>query len=292
MPTPMQFIDDDDVEFFRLNGYLKIPEMIAADELERLQHETQRAVDYGSEEVRTEPGYFYGASTVSDAQILSRVEFVSNWSMAGRALMGHPDLLRVVEKISGKDFIPIGEGMVLKMPGEGAQVAWHRDHGSQWAGSPQNYNVDIYLDDATEENCVWAIPGSNLWPDEKAAAYQGKDCVPELEKDVVPCVMTAGDVLLHDARVIHGSATTTNDALRRTIYYWLYSYAALEPYTSTPGYRGKRWKFIHQCIDFRKQSEAGRGEVPFEYRAAMPDDVPEEDVSYVYFEHGKWIDGS
>ena len=35
---------------------------------------------------------------------------------ACRWLMGNPDLLRMVERISGRDFLSIGESMVLKMP--------------------------------------------------------------------------------------------------------------------------------------------------------------------------------
>ena len=283
-----QLINDEDVAFFRANGYLKVPGVLAADELKKLQEETQEAVDYGAAEVRTDPGYRYGTSAIASRKILTRVEYVTNWSMAGRMLMGHPGLLRVVEKISGRDFVSIGDGMVLKMPGEGAPVAWHRDHGAEWGGTPQNYNVDIYLDDATKDNCVWAIPGSNHWSGERAAAFQEKDCRPALEKDAVPCEMKAGDILLHDARVIHGSARTTNEALRRTLYYWFYSLKALAPFKSTPGYMGKRCKFLHQCIEARKQSTYDEDDTPFDYRADVLGGVPEEDVSFVYTEHGTW----
>jgi ectoine hydroxylase-related dioxygenase (phytanoyl-CoA dioxygenase family) len=281
-------INDDDVAFFRANGYLKVPGVIGGEELARLQAETKAAVAHGSEAVRSEPGHFYAESADGQTKILSRVEFPSHWSMACRELMGHPDLLRMVETISGPDFISIGDGMVLKMPGEGAEVTWHRDHGSEWAGSPQNYNVDIYLDDAEPHNCVWAIPGSNLWSDEQASRYQGKSCVPADEPDAVPCEMKAGDVLLHDARVIHGSPLTTTDSLRRTLYFWFYSYAALAPYTASPGYVGKRWQFLQQCIAARQQSSVSDGETPFVYRAAVPDDLSEGDVSYIYWDHGNW----
>ncbi len=283
-----KFINAEDVAFFRTNGYLKVTGILAADELLQLQQETQQAIDYGAAKIRTDPGYRYGNSTLANRKILTRIEYVTNWSMAGRMLMGHPDLLRLVEQISGQDFFSIGDGMVLKMPGEGAPVTWHRDHGAEWTGTPQNYNVDIYLDDATQDNCVWAIPGSNHWSDAKAAAFQDKECLPALEQDAVPCEMQAGDILLHDARVIHGSARTSNDALRRTLYYWFYSHAALVPFKNTPGYTGKRYKFLQQCIEARKQSRYKQNDIPFDYRATVPDDVPTEDVSFVYTEHGTW----
>ena len=59
------FINDEDVAFFRANGYLKIAGVVAADELKKLQEETQKAVDYGAAEVRTDPGYRYGTSTTA-----------------------------------------------------------------------------------------------------------------------------------------------------------------------------------------------------------------------------------
>ena len=104
----------------------------------------------------------------------------------------------------------------------------------------------------------------------------------------MPCEMKAGDILLHDARVIHGSARTTNEALRRTLYYWFYSLKALAPFKSTPGYMGKRCKFLHQCIEARKQSTYDEDDAPFDYRADIPGGVPEEDMSFVYTEHGTW----
>ncbi len=283
----LDLISDEDVAFFRDNGYLKISRVIAGDELRQLQAEALARIEQVEE---GEKGCLYGDSTQGNGRVLSRVEYVTNWCDAGRALLGHPGILNTVEKISGPDFVYIGEGMVLKMPGEGVQVNWHRDHGDIWDGQPQNYNVDIYLDDATEENCVWAIPGSNLWDNEKAAAYQGRDVIPGEIKEAVPCVMKAGDILLHDARVIHGSPTTSSDVLRRTIYAWFYSLKALEPFESTPGYQGIRWRHLQQCIEFRKQMAYADGETPYNYRAAVQDEIPEE-VSFIYGDHGRWTTG-
>ncbi len=282
-------LDDQEVAFFRDNGYLRIPGFLATDELKRLQADAATVIEYALGEGRNERGVYYAPSVGDGEAVLSRIEFMTHHSEACRWLMGNPDLLRLVERISGRDFLSIGESMVLKMPGEGAQVAWHRDHGSHWSGPPQNYNVDFYLDDATLETCLWAIPGSNLWPDEKAGPLQRRDCVPSGIEDAVPLVMNAGDVLLHDARLVHGSPTTHADSVRRTLYYWFYSLAALEPYAGSSNYQANRWRYLHQCIEARRQSSYPGREVAYEYGAEVDGASLEgEGVSNIYSDHGYW----
>ncbi len=283
-------VSDEDIDFFRDNGYLRVPGFLATDELERLQAETAAVIEYALGDGRDEPGVFYAPSDSGAGQVLSRIEFMTHHSQACRWLMGNPDLLRMVERISGRDFLSIGESMVFKMPGEGAQVAWHRDHGSHWSGSPQNYNVDFYLDDASLETCLWAIPGSNLWPDEKANPFQRRDCLPSQVEQAVPLLMSAGDVLLHhDARLVHGSPTTHADSVRRTLYYWFYSLAALKPYAGSPDYQPRRWRYLHQCIEARKQSPYAGREVYYDYRAEVAGaSLENEQVSNVYSDHGYW----
>lgn len=284
-----ELINDEQAQFFRDNGYLRIPGAVTAQELQQLQNDTQGLIDYGAAEVRTERGYQYYDSTVTGEKILIRIEYPVHRSEACKRLMGHPSMLGVVEKISGRDFISIGDALVVKMPGEGPQVAWHRDGGSEWNGTPQNFNVDTYLDEAAEDTCIWVIPGSNRWPDEKTEAWQGKDCEPAAA-GAVPCLMKAGDVLLHDARVLHGSPRTTAPQQRRTLYYWFYPIEVVQRFNPTPGYCGRRSKFLQQCIDARNQSDCAAGEVPFDYRPCIPGDPPDDGpVSFIYGEHGAWM---
>jgi hypothetical protein len=72
------------------------------------------------------------------------------------------------------------------------------------------------------------------------------------------------------------------------MYYWFYSYAALAPFKSTPGYMGMRWKLMQQCLEYRQQLLAYKNETPYTYRARRPNDVPDEEVSFCYQDHGNW----
>ncbi len=45
---------------------------------------------------------------------------------------------------------------------------------------------------------------------------------------------------------------------------------------------------IHQCLEYRQQLLAYKHETPYTYRVRRPDDVPDEEVSFCYQDHGNW----
>jgi len=111
--------------------------------------------------------------------------------------------------------------MVFKKADKGAKISWHRDQriGTVASDTPIAVNVDFYLDRSTLENCLWAIPKSQLWSDEKVEAF-----IEELGDDqfnpvfVTPTPVEPGDALLHNIFVLHGSPESRSD-LRRVLYY-------------------------------------------------------------------------
>jgi len=58
--------------------------------------------------------------------------------------------------------------MVFKCAGGGASVPWHRDSNTSLVDETPIFNVGIYLDHSDPTNCLWAIPGSHLWSDQRA----------------------------------------------------------------------------------------------------------------------------
>jgi phytanoyl-CoA hydroxylase len=100
--------------------------------------------------------------------------------------------------------------MIVKMPGLAARVPWHRDRTSV---PPHSVcNLSVFLDDSVPENgCLEFVPGSHLLPDDA-------DATQTCERGLIqPVPATAGDVLVHDVRIVHGSRTNTSTAYRRSI---------------------------------------------------------------------------
>jgi phytanoyl-CoA hydroxylase len=89
-------------------------------------------------------------------------------------------------------------------------VPWHRDRLGVPAHAVANFSV--YLDDSTPDNgCVEFAVGSHVLPDEADVAEV------RAAGPVEAAPAAAGDVLVHDARIVHGSAGNHSSRLRRSI---------------------------------------------------------------------------
>jgi phytanoyl-CoA hydroxylase len=293
-------ISDDEAQFFHDNGYLIIRGVVQGEELRRVQAAMIDLTTYGSEQERDDPDYAYGIGHKSGAKILKRVEYVLQKSDEMKVLMGHPFVLNTVEKLMGPDLIPTWDSMVLKLPGEGIIVPWHRDAGAGQVGDKPIFNVDFYLDEADENTCVWVVPGSHLWTTEQSEAWlaQRKTQDKTLEDfragGAIPALMQPGDVLLHNILVLHGSPSNASEKLRRVVYYEFrtaHVEDAIGPHV--PEYIPLKQKLLLACIGHRK--EAGyipTEEQSYEYSPPAPyNDVtltPGESIPTYRYAHGDY----
>jgi len=217
-------ISDEAAEAFRVHGLLVLRNIIGGDELSRLQEETATLVDAAVAGRPDDPDYRYAADAVTGDAVPFRVEYVVDKLPSAKALLGHPFLLRTVEKLQGTAFVPTWDSMVFKMAGRGAAIPWHRDGGLfegsvALLASGRVFNVDVYLDRADVDACLWGLPGSNTWSDEDADATVARMNQGGVSTDgAVALPMEPGDVLLHNVLVLHGSRATSGP-LRRVIYY-------------------------------------------------------------------------
>lgn len=248
-------ISDQQAQSFLDNGYVILRGVIAGEELRRLRDETDELVKYGSAQVRADPDFSYGRGHVTGEQVLRRIEYVLDKSDACKVLLGHPFILRSVEKLCGKDFIPTWDSMVIKVPGQGIVVPWHRDAGTQFVGDTPIFNVDFYLDEADEKTCVWLIPGSHKWSVERTQEEIDRRNSDFSVEGAVPALMQPGDVLLHDILVLHGSPANSSNYLRRVIYYEFRTARVesdLGPHL--PSYIPLKQRVLLNCIELRSES--------------------------------------
>jgi phytanoyl-CoA hydroxylase len=288
-------ISDADRDAFLRDGILVIRNIIGHEELAALRRETLSLVQRTTRDDPGDPDYrdFVYAARGSK-RIPSRVEYVVDKSVACRALLGHPYILRTVEKLLGPSFIPTWDSMVFKLEGEGAEVAWHRDAGREWVLDTPIFNVDFYLDQATVENCVWAVPGSHRWPSAESDARlarlndRGFDTA-----DAVPVLMQPGDVILHDILTLHGSPATRT-ALRRVIYYEFRSIGTeLAKGPHVPAYVPLKQDVLVSCLGERSRQAYAAGEVPFVYRPSAPHGARSSALATFRIPHeAYWIENS
>ena len=283
-----EVITDQEASFFHDNGYLILRNVLSPQELERLRAAMDDLVRIGVEQ-KGDADYLYGTGHKSGGKVLRRIEYVVDKRDECKILLGNPFILRSVEKLMGADLIPTWDSMVLKLPGEGIIVPWHRDAGLEQVGDKPIFNVDFYLDAADENTAVWTIPGSHKWSDERAKEYAGRPGF--MTEGAVPALMRPGDVMFHNILVVHGSPANSSDNLRRVIYYeFRTAHVEEEIGPHTPAYIPLKQKVLLACLDQRQRAEyRPPTEAPFQYHPPAPYDgvtlSPGENLPTYRFAH-------
>jgi hypothetical protein len=219
----------EQVQFFCDNGYLKLSSAIAPGEVEALRAASARLIEDGLSG-RGEPAqdFMFGRVKGQETPVLRRIEYPLGKGEPFLHLLGNPVLLNAVYKVVGERFVPTFDAMVIKMPGRGVEVPWHRDGGGpilfhDEPGTGRRFpsvNCDIYLDEANAQTgALYVVPGSNQDVENLTAPLRESSQYAEvpgaLRVDMMP-----GDMLLHDTRLYHGSPQTEGSpSIRRVIYY-------------------------------------------------------------------------
>ena len=286
-------ISDEEVQFFHDNGYLILRGVLQGEEFQHLRAAMNELTDYGRTAVRDEPDFLYGTGHKSGDKVLRRIEYVIDKRDECKVLLGHPFILRSVEKLVGQDLIPTWDSMVLKLPGEGIIVPWHRDAGNAHVGDVPIFNVDFYLDEADEDTCVWLIPGSHTWSEEKVQEIVKREGF--RTEGATPALMQPGDVLFHNILVVHGSPANSSAKLRRVVYYeFRTAHVEEELGPHIPAYIPLKQKVLLACLEKRRAAKyIPADEEPYLYQPPAPYNTvsltPDEELStYRYVHRNYW----
>ncbi|MER7266812.1 phytanoyl-CoA dioxygenase family protein [Micromonospora carbonacea] len=194
---------------FREDGFVNAGPVFADDTIARLK---AGAIDLISR--FTEHGHvsddYWNYDVENEAPVLYRIHNLEKQDWAERELLFRPELAELAAAFVGSPVVPTAFALVLKEPKRAAGVPWHRDRANV---APHTVcNLSICLDTAGPENgCLEGVPGSHLLPDDID--------VPEIRDGGprVPVPSKAGDVIVHDVRLVHGSGPNPSDQWRRTI---------------------------------------------------------------------------
>ena len=191
---------------------------------------------------------------------------------------GHPQLLKVAEAVNGRDFAPFNETLFIKEPGIGAAVSWHQDGTTHWDNPDfdqdiHGFNFMAQVYGSTAVNGVWVLPGSH-----KVGKVDIKQLVEESGseriKGTVPLVCDAGDVIMCNRQLVHGSFANTGLEPRVTVNMGFHRRSSVldvmgagthnEAQVFDDALIAKRSEVIGYGIDARRQRFPE--EAPFEYQ--------------------------
>lgn len=225
-------LTQEQIEFYRANGYLAVEKVFNPAEVEELRRVTDEFVDQSRQVDQSDAVFDLEPGHTAAAPQLRRLKSPVQLHEAYNRALHHDGLLDIVEQLVGSGVRYNGDKLNMKSGGFGSPVEWHQD----WAFYPHTNDdllaVGVCIDDMTVENgCLMVIPGSH-----KGKIYDhhldGHFCGAVTEADfddgdAVRIEVPAGGISIHHVRALHGSLPNTTPDPRRLL---LLQYCAVDAY--------------------------------------------------------------
>ncbi|MPZ10426.1 MAG: phytanoyl-CoA dioxygenase family protein [Kiloniellaceae bacterium] len=221
-----EVLSDEQVGFYRDNGYVVLEARIPADVMQRVREEIARFVAEARGMTASNERIDLEDSHRPDAPRVRRIKLPHKLSPVFDGLLHSDWILAPVRDLIGPDLRLHTSKLNMKSAGYGAAVEWHQD----WAFYPHTNDdilaVGVIIDDMGEENGpLMVFPGSHKGPihDHHAEgifagamslAASGLDAA-----DAVKLTGPAGSISLHHVRAVHGSASNRSQRDRRMMFY-------------------------------------------------------------------------
>ena len=218
-------ISDEDVQRYHRDGYLVVPDVLSAQDIEDLRQVTDDLVEQ-SRQATAHTGVFDLEPGHSAAQPrVRRIKSPHLQHAAYARMVRHPGIVAVLCRLWGPNVRFDTSKLNLKAAGFGSPVEWHQD----WAFYPHTNDdlaaVGVMMDDMKLENGpLLCIPGSHRGPVHDHHDADGFFCgamdptKAEVDYDsAVACTGKAGSVSVHHVRTVHGSAVNTSSVPRRLL---------------------------------------------------------------------------
>ena len=231
-------ISDEDVQRYHRDGYLVVPDVLSAQDIDDLRHVTDDLVEQ-SRQATAHTGVFDLEPGHSAAQPrVRRIKSPHLQHAAYARMVRHPGIVAVLCRLWGPNVRFDTSKLNLKAAGFGSPVEWHQD----WAFYPHTNDdlaaVGIMLDDFTPDNgSMLVIPGSHTGPvyDHNTNGVFVGGIDPSTSgidfSKAVMCTGRAGSITVHHARLLHGSSANISGRPRRFL---LHQYRA-----------GDAWPILH-----------------------------------------------
>lgn len=198
------------------DGFTLLPDAISPDELARWRGIAER-LEADALDAHARGERLHGACVIEDPVGPRLMRFDDVLETHGDAvldLLACPAMMAVARELCGPGAVPLQFDILFKHQHPHPVINWH-----QGAPHPRGYtylNVGIYLDDAdANDGCLLYVPGTqhelqNICELSEAHGWEIPGVVEQPAK--------AGDILVQDMMILHGSPPKRSAGVRRTIY--------------------------------------------------------------------------
>jgi ectoine hydroxylase-related dioxygenase (phytanoyl-CoA dioxygenase family) len=206
-------------------GFVVVPDVMPADELERIDREIDRLLGQLAAERRARGEALGGAS--HPGEDTGSVGQLGLRSPVCRQFAEDPRVLSLIEDIVQPGIGIFSVKMIAKQPFSDMPCHWHQDDAYFLKSSGSNTRMSVWvpLQDAHERNgCLYVVPESHKWGlqgHHKKDYGQCRIALNEaenqeiLDKKAVAVPVSAGSAVLFSALTWHGSKGNQTETVRR-----------------------------------------------------------------------------
>ena len=220
-----QALTPEQVQSYKDNGYVLVSNVLSDEELKALQDVTDDFLERSRQLTVSDNIFDLEEGHTAEHPRLRRIKRPIKQHPTYAAILKHPRIIRLLQQVLGPSVRHYGLKLNLKPGGGGEPVEWHQD----WAYYPHTNDdvcvLGIMLDDVTmEKGPLLVVPGSHKGPvldHHQDGVFVGAVTDPaahETFRKAVPLLGKAGDISIHAARTLHGSASNMSDSYRRLFF--------------------------------------------------------------------------
>ncbi|HZT41567.1 MAG TPA: phytanoyl-CoA dioxygenase family protein [Chthonomonadaceae bacterium] len=223
-------LSEQQIDFFKENGYLRIPKVFTPAEIRQMSEELDRLIQ---EWAITNMGWtgpwrqvYMDPDTEKKSQ-LTHLHDLHFYSQAWCRAVANPRLAEAMAELLGTPNVELHHTTLhLKPPETGMPFPMHQDSPFYRHEGFGYIDALVHVDDATLENgCLRFLPGSHTQGhlDHVLTMPDGSPCSPHLPTDryrladTVACPAEAGDVVAFSIYTVHGSEINRTDRWRRLV---------------------------------------------------------------------------
>lgn len=220
---PTLTLTDDQIGFYRENGYLALPSLMPPDEVASVRVVYDRL--FAERAGREKGDQFDLAGTDEDGKEARLPQILGPSKYAPELLQGtyRANLEQVARQLLGPEGAVHGDHMIFKPARIGAATPWHQDQ-AYWDPTLDFESLSIWipLQEATVQNgCMWFLPGSHR---REILTHHSIDNDPRIHglevesvdiSKAVACPLPPGGATVHHCRTLHYTGPNTSDVPRR-----------------------------------------------------------------------------
>lgn len=220
-------ISDKDVETYRRDGVIVVPEVLDGATLAKLRQVIAELVAGAAEVSEHTDVYDLEPGHTSEHPRVRRIKTPHKVHPIFDEIVRSAPILDILKKLIGPGLRLHGSKLNMKSAQYGSPVEWHQD----WAFDPHTNDdilaIGVLLDDCDLANGPMLVtPGTHkgvVWnhhgDDGCFAGLIDPDLIRGEIERAVPCMGKAGSMSFHHVRALHGSAQNTSDRPRNLLLY-------------------------------------------------------------------------